>query len=82
MALRKYSQFDLLRFKKFADEHKDVSPLQLIRDYNVKYPELTAKQQLENLYAALDMNEAYKNLTGHDIPESARWKIDSDESDT
>ena len=79
MALRKYNRFDLLRFKKFADENKGVSPLQLLRDYDVKYPELSAKQQLENLYAALDMNEAYKNLTGHDIPESARWQIDSDE---
>lgn len=79
MALRKYSRFDLLRFKKFADENKDVAPMQLLRDYDVKYPELSAKQQLENLYAALDMNEEYKNLTGHDIPESARWQIDSDE---
>ena len=67
--MRKYSAIDLLRFKRFSDEHPDLKPMQQIKAYNEKYPELTPKQQLENIFAALDMNGEYKNLTGRDIPE-------------
>lgn len=55
MALRKYSSYDLIRFKKFAEANPTLKNLELIKAYNLEYPELTAKQQLINVYNGLDM---------------------------
>ena len=52
--MRKYSAIDLLRFRKFAEENPDLKPVDLIVAYNGKYPELTDKQQLENIMKFMD----------------------------
>ena len=53
--MRKYSAFDLLRFKRFADENPNLRPIDLVKAYNNKYPELSAKEQYENIVKMLDM---------------------------
>ncbi len=56
---RKYSALDLLRYKKFADKHPDLKPVELIKLYNKYYPQLTAKQMYDNIMKFLndDFNE-------------------------
>lgn len=71
---RKYSSIDLLRFKKFADKNSDLKPIDLLKQFDKQYPELTERQKLINLYAALGMNDKYKELVGEDIPDSAKWE--------
>lgn len=53
--IRKYSMVDLLRFKKYAEENKDLKPMELIKGYNLKYPELTEEQKLKNLIKGLKL---------------------------
>ena len=51
--MRRYSGLDLLRFRRFADENPDLKPIDLVRAYNKKYPELSAKEQYENIVKML-----------------------------
>lgn len=53
--IRKYSMVDLLRFKKYAEENKSLKPIELIKGYNLKYPELTEEQKLKNLIKGLKL---------------------------
>ena len=69
MALRKYTTFDLIRFRNFAKDNEGLKPVELIKAYNEKYPELTEKQKLINLSKALGINNLHKALTGENIPE-------------
>ena len=66
--MRTYTTLDLIRFRNFSNENPDVKPILLIKQYNIKYPELTEKEKLINIAAALDMNGLHKQLTGMDIP--------------
>jgi len=51
--MRYYTTSDLLRFHKFATG-KDKPGIELIKEYNKLYPELTAKQKLKNLIKFLE----------------------------
>lgn len=66
--MRKYSSYDLIRFRNFSNENPGLKPMELIEAYNEKYPELSAKEKLINLSRALGNNGLYKALTGNDIP--------------
>ena len=46
---RKYGVIDLLRFKNFALENPEMKSLELIKNYNIKYPELSEEQKLANI---------------------------------
>jgi len=70
--MRKYTSYDLLRFKRFAEKNTDLKPMELIRFYNAKYPELSEKQKLINVAKGLGMNDLYKKLTGKDLPPEDR----------
>jgi len=52
---RNYSSLDLVRFHNFALENPDLKPVQLVEKYNETYPELTAKEKLENLKKFFDL---------------------------
>jgi len=65
--MRQYTTLDLIRFRNFAIKNPKLKSLELIKEYNKKYPELTAKEQLINISKALGFNNLYKKLTGHDI---------------
>ncbi len=53
---RKYGVIDLLRFRRFSMENPDMKPIDLIKNYNIKYPELSEEQKLENLKKFLFKN--------------------------
>ena len=63
--MRKYTGLDLIRFKRFADENPKMKPINLVEAYNKKHPELSAKQQYENIVKMLghmeDMQEKFNN---------------------
>jgi hypothetical protein len=54
--IRNYTTFDLIRFNRLANENKSLKPIELIKLYNKKYPEKTAKEKLLNLSKALGIN--------------------------
>lgn len=62
--MRKYSIVDVLRYHKFAslEQNKDKRPIDLIKEYNIKFPELTAIQQMNNLVKILKA-KGYKGIT-------------------
>ena len=72
--MRNYTTLDLVRFNRLANENKNLKPIELIKLYNEKYPEKTAKEKLINLSKALGINNLHKALTGNDIPEGERWE--------
>jgi len=72
--MRKYTSYDLIRFRNFANENTELKPVELIKAYNDKYPELSSKEKLINISKALGINNLHKALTGDDIPESERWE--------
>jgi len=76
MALRRYTTFDLIRFRNFAKDNEGLKPVELIKAYNEKYPELTAKEKLINISKALGIDNLHKALTGENIPEGERWEYD------
>lgn len=50
MSIRiKYGVIDLLRFRNFANENPDMKSIDLIKNYNIEYPELSEEQKLANL---------------------------------
>lgn len=55
---RNYTVVDLLRFARLSKERAEVKPIDLIKEYDKDYPELTAKQKYENLLKALGMEKA------------------------
>lgn len=50
---RNYSSVDLFRFKKFSEENPELKSHYLLKAYNEIYPELSAKEKLQNLASAL-----------------------------
>jgi len=76
MALRRYTTFDLIRFRNFAKDNEGLKPVELIKAYNDKYPELTAKEKLINISKALGIDSLHKALTCENIPEGERWEDD------
>ena len=54
--IRKFNAVDLIRYHKFASEkqNKENKPFELVRLYIDKYPELSEKEQLENLFKGLN----------------------------
>lgn len=67
--MRKYSSFDLIRFRNFSNENPNVKSTDLISAYNFKYPELSSKEKLINISKALGANDLHKSITGENIPE-------------
>ena len=66
--IRKYNAVDMLRMAKFARENQKLTGMSLLRSYNRKFPELSSKQQLANVFSALDMPNEYKKITGENLP--------------
>lgn len=66
--MREYSKVDLLRFAKFAKENEGLKPMELLKAYDIKYPELSSKEKLINLAKGLRINGLYKALTKEDLP--------------
>jgi len=58
--MRKYSMIDLLRFRTFASENPEMKPMELIKGYNEKFPELTDAQKLHNVFLATGFDFASK----------------------
>lgn len=56
MIRTKYSSLDMVRMAKFAKENPNLKPIELIRAYNTKYPEITLEQKLKNIRNWLDDN--------------------------
>lgn len=50
---RNYSVIDLIRYAKTSKERAGAKPIDLIKEYDKLYPELTPKQQWENIKKAL-----------------------------
>jgi hypothetical protein len=46
---RTYTSLDLIRFARFSKENEELKPIDRLKAYNDAYPELTAKQKLENI---------------------------------
>ena len=65
--MRNYSAIDLLRFARFKEDNPSKKPMDLIKEFNVKYPELSSKEKLINLSKAMNINNLHKALTGKDI---------------
>jgi len=57
---RKYNKFDLIRFNNFANksENKELKKIELLNKYDKQFPELPAKQKLENLKRNLGLTDA------------------------
>lgn len=80
MGFRRYTGLDLIRFRKFANELPELGNMELIKRYNLKHPEKTAKEQLTNLAIGLGLDDLHRKITGKDIPDGERWE-DVDTSD-
>ena len=76
MGFRRYTGLDLIRFRKFANELPELGNMELIKRYNLKHPEKTAKEQLTNLAIGLGLDDLHKKITGKEIPEGERWEDD------
>lgn len=79
--MRSYSKIDLLRFARIAKENPDVKPIDLVKSYDEKYPELSSKEKCINLAKALRAEKLYKHLTGEDLPppENEQDQVDSEQ---
>lgn len=66
--MRNYSKVDLLRFAKFAKENEGLKPMELLKAYDIKHPELSSKEKLINLAKGLRVEGLYKALTGENLP--------------
>lgn len=55
---RNYSIVDLVRFAKLSQERVGEKPIDLLKEYDRKFPELTAKQKYENLLRVLGVEKA------------------------
>lgn len=53
---RAYTIVDLLRFNKFANDNPDLRGAELLKAYNKEFPELSAKEKLNNISNALGMS--------------------------
>lgn len=51
--MREYTKVDLLRFAKFSKENDSLKPMELLKAYDLKYPELSNKEKWDNLVKAL-----------------------------
>lgn len=67
--MRQYTEYDLLRFGRFASKNPELKPMELIKLYDKTYPELTSKQKLINISIFFGINGLHKALTGIDIPQ-------------
>lgn len=54
--MRKYTTVDLLRFRVFANDNPDLKAMELIKGYNKKFPELSAKEKIKNLATAIGIS--------------------------
>lgn len=54
-SMKEYSRVDLLRFHKFANENKDLKPLDLLKQYDLKVPRLAEKEKMKNLLKAIGL---------------------------
>lgn len=61
--MRNYTVVDLLKFHRFANENKDMKPIDAVKAYNEKFPELSSKEKLINLSKALGLTDLHKKLT-------------------
>lgn len=66
--MRNYSRIDLLRFRRFANENNHLEPIELLKAYDIKYPELSEKEKLINMAKGLRIENLYKALTGESLP--------------
>lgn len=71
--MRRYTRLDLIRFHRFALKNPELKPIDLVKAYNEKHPEKSAKEQLANLAKATGMNELHRSVTGEDIPEGENY---------
>ena len=46
---RLYSNFDMIRFVKFANQNKNLSPLDQLKKYNKTFPELSRFEKFKNV---------------------------------
>jgi hypothetical protein len=74
VGFRRYTGLDLIRFRKFANELPELGNMELIKRYNLKHPEKTAKEQLTNLAIGLGLDDLHRKITGKEIPEGERWE--------
>jgi hypothetical protein len=51
--MRNYSKLDMLRFLKFCKENQHLKAFELIKAYDMKYPELSPEEKIKNLFNAL-----------------------------
>jgi len=54
---KNYSIVDLVRFAKLSQERVGEKPIDLLREYNKKFPELTVRKKYENLLRALGVEK-------------------------
>ncbi len=47
--MRKYSSLDLIRFGNFWKENSDLKPIDAVKEYNKKYPELSDAEKNKNI---------------------------------
>ena len=57
---------------KKTKKNKNKNPINLVTEYDMLNPELSAKQKLINLAKAFHANGLHKALTGKDIPKSKK----------
>lgn len=55
--MSEYSRIDLLRFHRFANENKDLKPLDLLKQYDLKVPRLTEEEKRRNLLKAIGLSD-------------------------
>lgn len=53
--MRKYTAIDMLRIVKLSKEI-ELKGLNLIKEYNNRHPEKSAKEQMENVFKTLGIN--------------------------
>jgi len=66
--MRNYSKIDLLRFARFANENNHLKPHELLKAYDIKYPDLSKKEKLINMAKELRIENLYEALTGESLP--------------
>lgn len=66
--MRQYTRLDLIRFARLSKENQDLKPMELLKLYDEKYPELSNKQKLINLAKGMRINGLYKALTKEELP--------------
>lgn len=66
--MREYSKVDMVRFLRFSKENQGLKPIELIKMYDIAFPELTSKEKLINLARGLKINNLHRAITGKDLP--------------